>query len=324
MKNTFLYIITVLIWGSTWIIIPYQLGDVAIEVSLLYRFFTAALIIFTLSLLKGLSLRFSLKQHFYIALLGLFNFCLNYVTMYDAQNYLSSAMASIAFSTLLLFNIVNTRIFFGKRIALKTYVGALTGIAGIIMLFWPELSKFKQGEGSLIGLVLVFSGTLLASFGNMISVRNSQNHYPVFQTSGWAMLYGSLFLLAISLYNQTEFTISTEPSYLLSFGFLSIFGTVIAFYSYFMLLKNIGPEKASYSIVLFPVVAVILSSLFEDFEWTTFTILGFLLVGSGNLLVLIPREKISGFVHYIFNSKDGVTKTTLQNPDMILESSELN
>jgi drug/metabolite transporter (DMT)-like permease len=292
MKNTFLYIITVLIWGTTWFAIEFQLGEVAIEISLIYRFGLAAIIVLVFSRLKGLTISFSLKQHISMAFLGLFNFSINYAALYEAQNYLSSAMTSIGFSSLLLLNIINTRIFFGKKIPVKTYFGALLGISGIIALFWPEIIKYQHGGGSLQGLFLVLGGTLCASFGNMISVRNSKNDYPILQTSGWAMLYGTLFLVSYALYNQIEFTLSLKTEYLVSLLYLSVFGTVIAFYSYFLLLKDIGPEKASYSIVLFPVVAVIVSSLFEGFDWTIYTISGFILVATGNLLVLIPTDKI--------------------------------
>ena len=292
MQNIFLYAITVLIWGSTWFAIEFQLGEVPIEVSLIYRFALAAALILTISKLSGLNLKFNLKQHFFMALLGLLNFSMNYVTLYHAQEYLTSAMTSIGFSLLLLVNIINTRIFFGKKIEAKTYIGAAFGILGIIVLFWPEVINYQGDGGTLTGLILVLVGTLVASLGNMVSVKNSQNELPVFQSSGWGMFYGTAFLTLVALYNGAEFTFSTKPSYLISLAYLSVFGTVIAFYSYFVLLKNIGPEKASYSIVLFPVVAVILSSIYEGFEWNQYTIGGFILVASGNLLVLTPIEKI--------------------------------
>ncbi len=293
-KNIFLYLITVLIWGTTWYAIEFQLGEVAIEISLIYRFGLAAILILVLSKIKGLPLKFSVAQHGYIALLGLFNFCLNYFVLYEAQNYLSSAMTSIVFSMLLLTNIVNTRLFFGKRIVAKTYLGATLGIVGIAALFWPEVMLYQTNLESLLGIGLVFMGVLFASLGNMVSVRNSNHEYPVFQTSGFGMLYGTLFLVLIAIYKGTPFTLSTQPSYLISLAYLTLFGTVIAFYSYFYLLKNIGPEKASYSIVLFPVVSVIVSSLLEGFVWSGYTVSGFLLVGIGNLIMLIPNEKFVG------------------------------
>ncbi len=296
MKNTFLYIITVLIWGTTWFAIEFQLGQVAVEISLIYRFALASILILAISKFRAIPLSFTLSQHFYIALLGLFNFCFNYFALYEAQNYLSSAMTSIGFSMLLLVNIINTRLFFGKKITTKTYLGAAFGITGIVVLFWPELSNYQNDSSSIYGLGLIMAGVILASLGNMISVRNSNHNYPVFQTSGWSMLYGTVFLTLIAWYKGTPFTISFEPDYLISLAYLAIFGTVIAFYSYFYLLKNIGPEKASYSIVLFPFVAVVISSFYEDFEWTGYTILGFILVAMGNLLMLIPMQKIRSLI----------------------------
>lgn len=303
MKNLFLYSITVLIWGSTWFAIEFQLGDVAIEASLVYRFGLAAAIILIASKLSGLNLKFNLRQHFFMALLGLLNFSMNYVTLYHAQEYLTSAMTSIGFSLLLLINIVNTRIFFGKKIEAKTYLGAIIGISGLITLFWPQVSGYQSDGGSLTGLYLVLAGTIIASLGNMISVRNSKNQLPVFQSSGWGMLYGTLLLAVCVLWSGTQFTFSFKPSYLISLAYLAVFGTVIAFYSYFVLLKNIGPEKASYSIVMFPVVAVILSSLYEGFEWNLYTIGGFILVASGNLVVLTPVTKIKQIVNNITQQK---------------------
>ncbi len=306
MKNTLFYALTVIIWGSTWLAIEYQLGDVAVEVSLFYRFLAAAVLVFIISWVGGLSLKFSLKQHGYIALLGLLNFCINYVTLYEAQKYLTSAMTSIGFSTLLLINIINSKIFFGRNIVVKTYIGALFGIVGIITLFWPEIVSFKNGENSgsidtVKGMVLVLLGTIFASLGNMVSIRNSNHSYPILQSSGWGMFYGSVFLLIFALINGAEFKFSYKPEYMISLGYLTVFGTVIAFYSYFFLLKNIGPEKASYSIVMFPVVAVILSSFFEDFVWDIYSISGFILVGVGNLIMLVPENKFVKLKVFVIN-----------------------
>lgn len=312
MKNIFLYITTVLIWGTTWFAIEFQLGEVAVEISLIYRFAAAAILILTLSRLKGLSLSFTFSQHLYIALLGLLNFCLNYFVLYEAQNYLSSAMTSIVFSMLLLANIINARIFFNKKIAAKTYLGATVGVVGIVTLFWPEVSQYSGDDQSLTGVLLVLGGVLIASLGNMVSVRNSNQNYPVFQTAGWAMLYGTLFLILIAWFKGTPFTISLKPSYLISLAYLCVFGTVIAFYSYFYLLKSIGPEKTSYSIVLFPVVAVFISSLFEGFEWTNYTISGFSLVALGNLFMLLPDRKLQDLNKFLTNRKVTSTKIVVE------------
>lgn len=292
MQNILLYLTTVFIWGSTWFAIEFQLGEVAIEVSLFYRFVIAAVLMWLFCLWRRLDMRFSLKQHGFILLLASLNFALNFLLIYQAQQYLSSAMTAIAFTTMLLMNIINTRLFFGSPVAKRIYFGALFGIAGIVVLFWPDLDGVDFTNTSLIGLILILAGALSASFGNMVSVRNSRENMPIMQVNAWGMLYGSIVLGLAAWLKGDSFTFSTQPSYILSLLYLAVFGSVIAFASYFALLKKIGPQQASYTIVLFPLVAVVLSTLFEGFVWSLYTVSGFTLVLLGNVLVLTPFERI--------------------------------
>ncbi|GAB2918125.1 DMT family transporter [Rheinheimera gaetbuli] len=296
LKNTLLYLVTVLIWGSTWFAIEFQLGEVAVEVSLLYRFALSALLMWLFCWWRRLPMRFSTKDHGFIALLALFNFALNYILIYQAQQYLTSAMTAIAFTTMLLMNIVNTRLFFGMPVAKRIYFGALMGIAGIVVLFYPDLDGLDFSNASLLGLILVLGSALSASLGNMASVRNSRAGLPITQVNAWGMLYGTIGLLLLVLINGTPFTFSTTPAFIISLLYLAVFGSVIAFATYFALLKGMGPEKASYTIVLFPLVAVVLSTLFEDFVWTGYTFAGFALVLAGNALVLTPFAKIKALL----------------------------
>ncbi|WMN58532.1 DMT family transporter [Pseudoalteromonas xiamenensis] len=297
MKNAVLYLTTVLIWGSTWLAIEFQLGEVNEVVSLFYRFSIAAACMWAFVVVKKLPMRFSLVDHGYFMLLALGNFGLNYLFLYWAQGYLTSAMASIAFSLLLVFNILNTKLFFKKPIAKRIYFGAGIGVLGIVSLFWHDLKTFDLENGALVGLLLALVGTVCASLGNMVSVRNSNAQIGVLQGNAWGMLYSGLLLGLYVLISGESFVVHAQSSYWLSLGYLAIFGTVIAFACYFHLLKGIGPEKASYVIVLFPFVAVTLSTLFEGFEWQSHTFLGFSLVLIGNALVLTPIERIKAHFH---------------------------
>ena len=170
------------------------------------------------------------------------------------------------------------------------------GIFGIIALFWNDIGEFNANSETTVGLVLVLTAALIASLGNMVSVRNSNQGMNVFAVNAWGMLYGTLVLIVIALVSGSDFIISSQPSYIISLLYLAVFGTVIAFATYYLLLKNIGPERASYVIVLFPIVAVTLSSLFEGFVWTPNVITGFVLVLLGNAILLTPTEKISGWI----------------------------
>lgn len=292
MKNIALYLSTVLIWGSTWLAIEFQLGEVNEVVSLFYRFAIAAACMWAFVLIKQYPMRFALRDHGFFMLLAIGNFGLNYLFLYWAQGYLTSAMASIAFSLLLVFNIINTKLFFNKPIAKRIYFGAAIGVVGIVSLFWHDIADFNLANGALMGLLLALGGTACASFGNMISVRNSNQQIGVLEGNAWGMLYSALLLGAYVLVSGQSFLVSASSAYWLSLGYLAVFGTVIAFACYFSLLKAIGPEKASYIIVLFPLVAVVLSTYFEGFEWQSHTFMGFALVLLGNALVLTPIERI--------------------------------
>ena len=296
MKDTLLYIATVLIWGSTWLAIEFQLGEVDVPASVAYRFMIAAVLMWAYCVWAKIPMRFSPRNHFYILVLAIFNFSINYAVIYYSQKYLSSAMTSIAFSTMLLMNIINTRIFFGTKIAPKTIIGAVFGIFGIVALFWDDLAAADQDSNSLLGLGLVLTAALIASLGNMTSVRNSRANMNVFAVNAWGMLYGAIILSGLVLISDAQFGFSMQPSYIISLLYLSVFGTVIAFATYYLLLNNMGPEKASYVIVLFPVVAVILSSAFEGFTWTSNTFIGFALVLIGNAIILIPEKLLRSSV----------------------------
>lgn len=291
MPNSLLYLLTVLIWGSTWLAIEFQLGVTDHGWSVTLRFAIAAAAMWAYCLMRGLSLRFSLRDHGFIALLALGNFSLNYYVVYEAQIYLTSAMTCILFTTMVLMNIINARLFFGSRIAPRTYIGALLGIGGIVAIFWPELHDFSWSNSSMKGMVLALASAFIASLGNMVSVRNSRQGLPVLQVNALGMLYGALMMLLVMLASGTPLVVDRSPGYWLSLLYLALFGSVIAFGAYFVLLKRIGAGRASYAMVLFPVVAVVLSALFEEFHWQHSTTLGFVLVALGNLLVLAPLER---------------------------------
>ena len=68
--------------------------------------------------------------------------------------------------------------------------------------------------------------------------------------------------------------------------FLIVFNSVIAFSVYFELLKRIGAERSAYVTVLFPVVALVISTIFENYQWTLSAFIGVALTLIGNVLIL--------------------------------------
>lgn len=286
MNNHFLYIVTVVIWGSTWIAINYQLGDVAPEVSIVYRFGLAALCMFAYCRFKKLSLRFAPVQHIQLFAFGLTLFGCNYYLLYNAQAHINSALTSIAFSTLMIVNILNARLCFKTHISSQVYFGGALGLIGIVTLFWPQISNVDFGSSTLLGLGFCAAGVMFASAGNMISIKNQHNNMAVLPATAWGMLYGSLFMFAVALVQGQEFNFSFTLPYISSLLYLSLFGSVIAFGCYLTLLARIGAHKASYATIMFPAVAVVISSFVENFNWDSYAVIGLSLMLIGNLVVL--------------------------------------
>jgi len=291
LNNTFLYVIAVLIWGSTWLAIEFQLGVVQPEVSIVYRYLGATVVLFLWCKYKGLNLSFNVRSHKWFALMGLLMFSLNYILAYRAQIYITSALSAIAFSAMLWMNILNARIFFGVRVGLRIFLGAALGITGIVVLFGPQVSEVSLADGVFFGSALAVVGALMASFGNMASQAAQKEKLPVVQSNAWSMLYGGVFTGVVVLVRGQEFNFDWSPGYVISLLYLTVFGSVVAFGAYLTLLGRIGAHRAGYATVMFPVVALVLSVLFEGLALSGSILLGFALVLAGNLLVMMRSSK---------------------------------
>ena len=281
-----LYLATVLIWGSTWFAIKFQLGVVAAEVSLVYRFALAALILLVFCLLRKRNLRYTPRQHAFIAMQGLFLFSTNYLIFYWATGLLTSGIVALLFSTVILMNIVNGALFMRERVSARVMLGSLIGIGGIAAIFWSEVSSVENTVGTWRGLWMCLLATYFASVGNILSARNQRDGIPVVQTNAWGMAYGALIMFVFALASGTPFNYEPTVSYSISLIYLAVFGSIFAFGCYLTLVGRIGADKAAYAAVLFPVIALGLSTVFEDYQWTLRALFGFVLVLIGNYIVL--------------------------------------
>ncbi len=291
MRNWMLYLVTVMVWGTTWLAIEFQLGVVSPEVSVFYRYAIATTLLFAWCLARRLNLKFDRRAHSRFILLGMLLFCLNYIVTYHAQQYITSALTAIAFSTMLWMNIINARIFFGVRAGGRVIVGALLGIIGIVVLFMPQIDRVSLSDATLYGAALCVLGALIASLGNMVSQSAQNDGLPVMQSNAWGMLYGSILTGAIAFGQGQEFNFDWSLTYVVSLLHLIIFGSIIAFGAYLTLLGRIGAHKAGYAVVMFPVVALVVSVSFEGLQITANIVVGVTLVLLGNIFILQTRSK---------------------------------
>ncbi|GGF77550.1 DMT family transporter [Alteromonas lipolytica] len=282
----FLYILTVAIWGTTWLAIYFQLGDVDIVVSIFYRFALATLILIPLVVIIGKARLGSRQDQFYFVAQGGCLFSLNFICFYYATQFIPSGLVSVIFCLATLYNAVNSRLFFGTRVERYVWLASLFGISGLALLMSPQIHLDDSWINTLTGVGIAALGTLFFSFGNMISVRHGKVGIKPLQSNMWAMLYGTLILLAICVISGATFRLATNAEYLWSLFYLALFGSVIGFTAYLSLVIRVGPGTAAYTTVLFPVVALSLSAFFEGYQWTSASSAGLLLILTGNYLMI--------------------------------------
>ena len=291
MRNLVLFISTLICWSPTWYLIKFQFGVVDPLISIFYRFFIASIIVFIFLILSNKKMSFNLHQHLSFLLLGVTLFSLNYIFFYLANTYLISGIVTIAFSTILIMNILGERIYFKIKSSKETLFAAGFGIFGILIIFGNELLNFKLEDKTHIGIILSFIATFWASTGNLVHQKNSKDKIPFIQSIAYGMLYGSLFTLIIAKFRGAEIIFDNSISYILSFLYLSIIGSVVAFYLYLKLLDNIGSARAGYIGVIMPIVALIISTLFEGLQWTNNLIFGLPVLIFGCVLILNQKSK---------------------------------
>ena len=281
-----LYGLAVLIWGSTWLVITFQLGTVAPEASIVYRFALAAGLLFGWSWLRRLPLSFDRAAHGRFLLQGVFLFCVNYVLFYHSERFISSGLVALICSGMAFFNMLGMRLIFDQPIKPTVALGSTVGIAGIVVVFWPEVAGFAAGTIGWLGIGLATIATVSASCGNLVSVSQRRASLPVVQSTAWAMLYGTGLTAGYALLAGIPFGFDLSPKYLSSLAYLVVFGSVVAFMSYLTLIARVGADKAAYVNVTVPIVALILSALVEGFHWQPATVVGIGLSLIGNLLVM--------------------------------------
>ncbi len=295
MQNAAFYMITILIWGSSWFVIKFQLGDVHPVASVAYRFAVAAAILMLFSIFtrkKDANINLTSKDHFFMALQGLCLFSINYSIFYVATGYLPSGLVAVVFCTISVMNIVNQAIFFKKRVDGRVLIASLFGLCGIGLVFMPEVSVLSFEDDSVFGLALCLIATYFASLGNMVAMRNNTAGIPVNIYNKWGMTYGMIGSFIIVLVSGIDINFDTSFDYIWSLLYLALVASVIAFGCYLTLVKNIGADRAAYVAVLFPVVALGISTFFEGYIWTVEAMAGVVLILVGNALVISKRGQI--------------------------------
>jgi len=251
-----------------------------------YRFLLASLLLFAYCLARRLPLKYSLREHAWIALLGVFMFSVSYIFVYYAEEHVVSGLVAVGYSASPLLGMLGMRLFFGTTMTRRVMAGSALGIVGIALVYWPEFSHLKGGSDTALGAIYTAIAVIVSTLGSMVAHRNQEAHLPLWQSMAWGMLYGALFSLGVTLVAGKPLTFEPTVPYVLSLVYLAVLGSILAFASFLTLLKRIGAARAGYIGVMVPIMALVISAAFESFAWHPLTFVGVAVSVAGNIIIL--------------------------------------
>ncbi len=285
-----LYALVVLVWGTSWIGMRWQVGVVAPEVSVLWRFALAFPLMFAWAAAAGQNLAFPPAMHLRFAAMGVLMFSTNLILFYNGSRFITTGLMAVVFSLASVFNVVLGAIFLGQRFDPRLLVAGAIGFSGVCLMFAPEVLQQDLDGRAAAGLALSLGATLSFCAGNIVSAAVQRRGIPVLSSTAWGMLYGAAFLLAISLVRGQPLIVEWNFRYLGSLLWLAVVASVIAFTAFLTLVGRTGAARAGYMTILFPVVALVVSTFAEGYRWTPFAVAGLVLVVAGNVMMLRGRR----------------------------------
>ena len=285
------FIAVTCIWGSTWLVIRDQLGVVPASWSVAYRFLIAGLTMLAFAVVRRHSLRLDRAGFLFALGLGLSQFVLNFNFVYRAEMYITSGIVAVIYALLVVPNALFGFLFLGQRVTRGFIVGSVIALVGLGLLFVHEAHAGTGGIETLaLGLGLSLLGVLSASTANVMQATERSRRYPMASMLAWAMLIGSLIDAAYAWATVGPPVFEMRLGYVAGLFYLGVVASAVAFTLYFGIIREIGPAKAAYSSVLVPIIAMLLSTLFEGYDWSLLAASGCALALGGLVVAMRARS----------------------------------
>jgi drug/metabolite transporter (DMT)-like permease len=274
MPTWVLFLVPTLIWASTWHVITYQLGSVPVLNSVTWRFALAALCLALWAWQRGQSLRLDRRSHALMLATGVVQYFGNYWGVYEAERFLPSGLVAVLFSMLVFSNALLAWWLWQQPVSRRFLAAAGGAVAGVVLVFWPELAAGGARPDAGYGLLVALGALAASCAGGFMTMSLTRRGLPLLPVLAWSMGYGALFMLLLSLLTGQGLHFDTGWPYVLSWLYLSLFGSVIAFAFYFKLAERAGMAKAALMAVVIPVIALLASALFEGWQATPLALAG--------------------------------------------------
>ena len=285
------FMLTGTIWGSTWFVITGQIDGVPAAWGVFYRFMLATPALFAVAVLMKNRLRLTQPEHLLALAVGIAQFSGNFLFVYNAERFITSGIVAVMFALLMVPNALFARIFIGERVQGGFVTGSLVAIAGVALLLVHEWQVAPLGGNVMLGIALAIGGMLAASLANVVQANPLGRGVPMVSLLAWAMLYGTLFDLGFAWVTAGPPAVPQSAAFWAGTAYLAIIGSVVTFPLHYNLVREIGAGKTAYNGIVTVCVAMLLSTLFEGYQWTALAAAGAVLALAGMGLALRSRQK---------------------------------
>ncbi len=295
-KVTFGYILICLIWGSTWLAIKVGLDYFTPLAGAGFRFTSAAVIFFIIIKIRNIEVSLEPLALKIYGMLALFSYILPFSLVYWAEKYVPTGLTSILFGVLPFFVVIFSKIFMPEsRVGASQWTGVALGFTGLFIIFSKNLKVDIQND--FWGMLAVFGSAIMQAFVAVMMKKHSKGLNPLSVSFLPTLIAGPVLILAGFIFEGSSTWVFNAPG-IISFLYLALFGTVIAFSTHYWLMKKINIVILSLNTFITPIVAVLLGVFILN---ETFTMRD--IVGSSFVLIGILFANFTGIINYLKNSK---------------------
>ncbi len=285
-----IWLILCLIWGTTWFFIKIGLEDLPPISFAAARFVLALVILAFIIFLQKIPLPKTKRDWKLLALTGILQFSVNYSLVFWSEQYISSGLAAVLQAMITVFGLALAWIHLpAERITRLKVFAILLGIAGVATIFIEQLQV--NSLLAFAGCVAIVIGAYAAAHASILVKAYGGNLHPASLVFG-QMLCGILPLILYGLIkegNPINFNWTWQA--IISVLYLTIFGTIAAFWLYYWLLSKIESTKAMMISLVTPLIAVVIGAIFLGETLPPQTIFGGVLI-LASIGLIVFRKKL--------------------------------
>jgi O-acetylserine/cysteine efflux transporter len=294
--KVFVWLILCVIWGTTWIFIKVGLEDLPPIGFSAARFLLASLIIFMIILIRGIQLPKTSTEWRLVALTGFLQFALNYSAVFWSEQYITSGLAAVLQAMITVFGLVLAWIFLpSERITPQKIMAVLIGVIGVAVIFIDQLRI--ENWMAFLGCVAIVAGAYAAAQASILVKAKAAGIHPASLVLG-QMICGLPFIIAYSFIEEgNPLNFHWTWASVICVLYLTLFGTIAAFWLYYWLLSKIESTKAMMISLVTPLIAVIVGAIILGETLPPQTGIGGLLIIASIGLIVFRRKSLKPQMH---------------------------